>query len=159
MAAAHTSKSAFYEFWSSREDCLRYLLERLGDDLLGAVAGEAAGASEHDERLRRGLAEFVRGCLRSRREARLLLVESVGVSGPVEELRQELQGRFARLAEVEARDRGGWPARDVDPALFARAVVGATQEATAQLIQEAEPDPDRVIRALSAIFAPSEPSI
>ena len=154
MAAARTSKTGFYEFWSSREDCLRDLLDSLGDRLLGSVVEEAAAAGEHDERLRRGLAGFVRGCVRDRRLARLLLVESVGVSGPVEEARQRLQARFARLVEAEVRTHGSARHAELDAGVFGRAVVGATQEATAKLITERQPDPEPVIRGLWAIFAP-----
>ena len=155
MAAARTSKTAFYEFWNSREDCLRDLLDSLGERLLGSVVDGAAEADDHGERLRRGLAEFVRGCVQDRRLARLLLVESVGVSGPVEDARQRLQGRFARLVEAEVREHGSGRHPGVDAALFGRAVVGATQEATAQLIAEPRPDPEPVIRGLWAIFAPA----
>lgn len=155
VAAARTSKTGFYEFWDSREDCLRDLLDSHGERLLGSVVKAASEGGDHGERLRRGLAGFVRGCIRDRRLARLLLVESVGLSGPVEESRQRLQGRFARLVEAEVRAHGSGRHPGVDADLFGRAVVGATQEATAQLIGQRRPDAERVIRGLWAIFAPA----
>jgi len=160
VAAALTSKTSYYEAWNSREDCLRYLLDQLGERLVVDVQGGAAAGADPADRLRRGLAGFVLGCASDRRLARLLLVESVGVGGPVEDSRRQIQDRFARMVEAEMREgAGGGPAfggryRQVDATVFGRAVVGATQEATAKLIAQPVPDPEPVIRGLWAIFAP-----
>jgi AcrR family transcriptional regulator len=157
VGLARTSKSAFYEFWSSREDCLRWLLDRLGERLVALVQFDALEAGSPRERLRRGLAGFVEGCVSDQRLARLLLVESVGFGGDVEAARRRIQDRFARMVEAEVRDEGGLFDRrltGVDAVVFGRAVVGATQEATAKLITEPAADPDTVIRGLCAIFAP-----
>jgi AcrR family transcriptional regulator len=162
VAVAGTSKTSFYETWGSRDDCLRWLLDQLGERLVIEVQGGAAVGSDPADRLRRGLAGFVHGCASDGRLARLLLVESVGVGGPVEESRRKIQDRFARMVEAEVREAaaGGEESekryREVDATVFGRAVVGATQEATAKLIAEPAPDPLPVIRGLWAIFAPAE---
>lgn len=139
------------------------MLDRLGDRLVVDVQSGAALGADPVDRLRRGLAGFVEVCTSDRRLARLLLVESVGVSGPVEEARRRIQDRFAAMVEVEVRGSRAERHRGVDPWLFGRAVVGATQEATAELIAldgevMSEVDIGPVIRGLWAIFAPAAPA-
>src|SRR5579859_922615 len=96
VAAARTSKSAFYVFFGSKEDCLRELLRVEGGALIEAVTTASSHAQDHRESLRLGIRTFVQVCHRRRPLARLLVVESIGISPAVEEVRHDIQGRFAR---------------------------------------------------------------
>ncbi|HYR49606.1 MAG TPA: helix-turn-helix domain-containing protein, partial [Candidatus Eisenbacteria bacterium] len=60
VAAARVSKSAFYEFFTSKEDCFRELLEQEGGALIHDVLAAAATGHNHHERLRLGITTFVR---------------------------------------------------------------------------------------------------
>ena len=157
VAQARTSKTTFYEFFQSKEDCVRELLVTEGGSLIHTVTSAAAQGAGHRDRMRRGIRAFVHACAGQRALARVLLVESVGVSEPIEEVRHELQGRFARVVEEEARlaavDGDEFYA-SVDPVVFGRAVVGAVNEATAHFLDRAGADPEGLADGLCRIFAP-----
>lgn len=157
VARAKTSKSAFYEFWGSKEDCVRALLDEMGARVVEAVFQEAARGSDHRDRMRRGIAEFVNECWTHKALARVLLVESVGVSPAVEEARRRFQARFAHLVEAEVRNNAGDDPfyEEIDPDVFGRAVVGACHEAVAHFLTVHGAERDSVIRGLTSIFAPS----
>jgi AcrR family transcriptional regulator len=159
VAAARTSKSAFYEFFESKEDCFRQLLEEEGGELASTVVAAAATGEDwdHRDRMRRGIAAFVHFCARDLRLTRLLMVESVGLSPRVEQVRHAVQGRFAAMVEEEVRraQEGDPFYAAVDPPVFARAVVGAVNEAVTHFFSAGEEaDPDRLARGLARIFAP-----
>jgi AcrR family transcriptional regulator len=158
VAGARTSKSAFYEFFESKEDCFTQLLEKEGGELASAVLAAAAEGEwwDHRDRMRRGIRAFVHFCARDLRLTRLLLVESVGLSPRVEEARHQIQGRFAAMVEEEVRSAQPHDSfyAAVDPAVFAWAVVGAVNETTARLSAAEDADPDRLATGLIRIFAP-----
>lgn len=158
VAAARTSKSAFYEFFSSKEDCFRALLAEEGGALMQAVISATAGSEDHRQRMRLGIRAFVLTCAGQPRLARLLLVESVGVSPGIEEVRHKIHGRFAAMVEAEAQRAAAEDVHyaGVSPIVFGRAVVGAVNEATGQfLVQEDRTrHPEALAEDLCRIFAP-----
>jgi AcrR family transcriptional regulator len=157
VAQARTSKSTFYGFFESKEDCVRDLLEREGGSLIHTVTSAAAQGADHRDRMRRGITAFVHACAAQRELAQVLLVESVGISERIEAVREELQGRFAGVVEEEARraaaDADPFYAA-VDPVVFGRAVVGAVSEATGHFLGRPGADPEALADGLCRIFAP-----
>jgi AcrR family transcriptional regulator len=156
VAQARTSKSAFYEHFESKEDCFRVLLDQEGGALIATVQKVAGQGTDHRERTRLGIAAFVNTCAQHSRVARLLLVESVGLSPSIEEVRNRLHGDFAAITESEVRyaqEHGDQGLAGVDPATYGRAVVGAVNEVTVWFLERgAQGDPqelaDQVCRAL-----------
>jgi AcrR family transcriptional regulator len=157
VAQARTSKSTFYEFFESKEDCVRELLEREGGSLIHTVTSAAAQGADHRDRMRRGITAFVHACANQRELAQVLLVESVGISPAIEAVRHELQGRFAAVVEEEARraaaDHDPFYAA-VDPVVFGRAVIGAVNEATGHFLDRPGADAEALAGGLCRIFAP-----
>ena len=141
VASARTSKTAFYEFFDSKEDCVRELLAREGGALIHEVTSEAAQGAGHRDRLRRGIRAFVHSCAERRTLARVLVVESVGVSPRIEEVRRAAQDGDELYAAV-------------DPVVFGRAVVGAVSEATGHFLAQPQADPEALAASLCRIFAP-----
>src|SRR5207245_11466459 len=92
---------------------------------------EASTGHDHHSRLRLGISRFVRECFSRPDVARLLIVESVGLSEGVEVVRRQLQARFADAVAEEVRHAMTHDAfyADKDPAVFGRAVVGAVSDA------------------------------
>ena len=131
VARSKTSKSAFYEFFKSKEDCFRDVLLEEGGALIREVLEDAAGGHNHHERLRRGISRFVLSCFERSSVARLLIVESVGLSAGVDQVRHELQSRFADAVAEEVRHAMHHDPfyADKDPQVFGRAVVGAVSDA------------------------------
>ena len=156
VAGARTSKSAFYEFFESKEHCFRELLAQEGGALIHDVLADAAAGHDHHERLRLGITRFVRNCFERSDVARLLIVESVGLSPGVEEVRHELQARFADAVAEEVRHAMSHDPfyADKDPAVFGRAVVGAVSDAVGYFLTHPGVDADSLAASLCVIFAP-----
>ncbi len=156
VAQARTSKSAFYEHFESKEDCFRVLLEQEGGALVQSVRTAASAGADHRERTRLGIAAFVHMCASRSRMARLLLVESVGLSPSIEAVRHALHADFASLTEGEVRyaqEHGDTALAGIDPAVYGRAVVGAVNEATSWFLETgAVGDPQELAEQLCRAF-------
>jgi AcrR family transcriptional regulator len=156
VAQAKVSKSAFYEFFESKEHCFRELLGQEGGALIHDVLAEAATGHNHHERLRLGITTFVRACFERSSVARLLIVESVGLSAGVDRVRQELQARFAGAVAEEVRHAMLHDPfyADKDPQVFGRAVVGAVSDAVGYFLTHPGVDAESLAASLCRIFAP-----
>jgi AcrR family transcriptional regulator len=156
VAEAHTSKSAFYEHFRSKEECYCHLLEEEAGTLMGQVLDAAASGDDHRSRMRLGIEAFVTASFRRPDVARLFLVEAIGLTPEVEALHRRILGRFADAVAAEIRRaQAEDPAfAAVDPELFGRAVAGAVSEVTGHSLSTAGSDPESVARSLSQIFAP-----
>jgi AcrR family transcriptional regulator len=152
---ARTSKSAFYACFANKEQAFAALLDREGERLLHTV--EQAIVDEPDDRrkARRGIATFVAGCAESRATARILLVESVGISPAIEETRRRLHARFAEmiLAQARAARPNAKPKEELDLEVIAYALVGAVNEAVLRLLETQRHDPAPVVDALDHLAA------
>jgi AcrR family transcriptional regulator len=156
VAHARVSKSAFYEFFTSKEDCFRVLLEHEGGALIHEVLTAAATGHNHHERLRLGITTFVRSCFERSSVARLLIVESVGLSEGVDRVRHELQSRFADAVAEEVRHAMLHDPfyADKDPKVFGRAVVGAVNDSAGYFLTHPGADAGGLAESLCRIFAP-----
>ena len=156
VAGARASKSAFYEFFESKEHCFRDLLTEEGGALIQDVLSSAASGRDHHERLRLGITTFVLSCFERSSVARLLIVESVGLSAGVDEVRQELQSRFAGAVAEEVRHAKGHDPfyADKEPQVFGRAVVGAVSDTVGYFLTHPGYDADGLAESLCRIFAP-----
>ena len=156
VAAARVSKSGFYEFFTSKEDCFRELLEQEGGALIHDVLAAAATGHNHHERLRLGITTFVASCFERSSVARLLIVESVGLSASVDMVRQQLQSRFADAVAEEVRHAIPHDPfyADKDPQVFGRALVGAVSDAVGYFLTHPGADSESLAENLCRIFAP-----
>jgi AcrR family transcriptional regulator len=156
VAAAKVSKSAFYDFFNSREDCFRELLEQEGGALIHEVLTNAATGHDHHERLRLGITTFVRSCFERSSVARMLIVESVGLSEGVDRVREELQSRFADAVAEEVRHAMLHDPfyADKEPQVFGRAVVGAVNDTVGYFLTHPGADAEALAESLCRIFAP-----
>lgn len=156
VGRARMSKSAFYEHFTSKEHCFREVLEAEGGALIRDVLADAARGHDHHERLRLGITRFVRTCFERSPTARVLIVESVGLSAAVDKVRHEVQGRLADAVAEEVRHaRAHDPFyADKDPKVFGRAVVGAVNDAVSHFLIHPGEDADSLAEGLCRIFAP-----
>jgi AcrR family transcriptional regulator len=157
VAEARTSKSAFYEHFESKEDCFRMLLEQEGGSLIAAVNAAAASGGDHRERMRLGITAFVNSCAHRASVARLLLVESVGLAPSIQRVRQHLHSDFAGMVERECSYMKAHGDRDlaaIDPAVYARVVVGGVNEAVCwSLEMDTVRSPQRLAEQLCRAFS------
>jgi AcrR family transcriptional regulator len=156
VARAKVSKSAFYEFFASKEECFRELLEQEGGALIHDVLADAATGRNHHDRLRRGITRFVLSCFERSAVARVMIVESVGLSAGVDRVRYELQARFADAVAEEVRHAMLHDPfyADKDPRVFGRAVVGAVSDVVGYFLTHPGADAESLAQSLCRIFAP-----
>src|SRR6266568_6324937 len=156
VGRARMSKSAFYEHFTSKEHCFCEVLAAEGGALIRDVLADAAGGHNHHERLRLGISRFVRTCFDRPSVARVLIIESVGLSTEVDRVRHAVQGRLADAVAEEvghAKPHDPFYA-DKDPQVFGRAVVGAVNDAVSYFLQHPGEDADSLADGLCRIFAP-----
>ncbi len=156
VSGAKASKSAFYEFFESKEHCFRDLLTQEGGALIHDVLASASSGHDHHERLRLGITTFVLSCFERSSVARLLIVESVGLSAGVDQVRHDLQERFASAVAEEVRHAMGHDPfyADKDPQVFGRAVVGAVSDSVGYFLTHPGYDAEALAASLCRIFAP-----
>jgi AcrR family transcriptional regulator len=156
VAEARMSKSAFYEFFTSKEHCFREVLAEEGGSLIHKTLTAAATGHNHHERLRLGITTFVRTCFEEASVARVLIVESVGLSEGVDKVRHELQSRFADAVAEEVRHAKAHDPfyADKDPQVFGRAVVGAVNDSVGYYLTHPGADAESLAESLCRIFAP-----
>jgi AcrR family transcriptional regulator len=156
VARARMSKSAFYEQFDSKEQCFREVLAQEGGELIHAVIGAAAGGHDHRDRMRRGIRAFVVTCYKRSAVARVMLVESVGLNASVEEVRHQLEGRFAHMVAEEVRSAllDDEFYANQDPVVFGRSVVGAVNDAVSYFLTHPGADAESLADSLCRIFAP-----
>jgi AcrR family transcriptional regulator len=156
VTRARMSKSGFYEMFVSKEQCFRETLAQEGGALIHAVVTAAAAGHDHRDRLRRGIRAFVVACYAQPSVARLTMVESVGLSAGVDEVRHQVVGRFAQMVAEEVRlallDDPFYA--DHDPQVFGRAVVGAVNDAVGYFLTHPGADAESLAESLGRIFAP-----
>src|SRR5262249_57382042 len=132
------------------------LREQEGGVLMSVAQDAAVQGKAHRERPRLGIFAFVSRCARRSRVARLLLVESVGLSPTIETVRHRLHSEFAGLTESEVRyaqEHGDTSLAGIDPAVYGRAVVGAVNEATSWFLERGAPgNPQELAEPLCRAF-------
>lgn len=144
---ARMSKSAFYACFPNKELAFAALLEREGERLLRAVEQAIVDEPKPSHAARAGIATFVADCARNRDAARILLVESVGISPVIEKRRRDLHARFAEMIRAQAEASGRQP-QGLDLEVIAYALVGAVNEAVVRLLETGRSDPAPVVDAL-----------
>jgi AcrR family transcriptional regulator len=145
---ARTSKSAFYACFANKEQAFAALLQREGERLLRAVEHAIVDEPDPSLKARSAIATFVKGCAANRATARILLVESVGMSPAIEETRRALHAGFAEMILAQARAGGSATPPAVDLEVIAYALVGAVNEAVVRLLETGASDPQPVVDAL-----------
>ncbi len=154
-AAAGVTARHFYEEFGSREELLRAVYDREIDATTVAVVTTLADAVEHprdlESRVRSGVRAFVGAFLDDPRRARVVCIESVGVSPELEAHRRSVIHAFARILQLEMErlaEAGLTTARDFT--LTTRALVGGTNEAVIDWIVESSSVP---IEDLATVIA------
>jgi AcrR family transcriptional regulator len=133
-AAAGLIKRYFYESFADREALLLALAERIADDALAAVGAALDPAVVGDDltpgdAFGRALDAFVDALVADARRARVLIVETVGVSPAVEDRRREIIDRLvATVRQILWPTLAPTGPAAVDADLTSRAIVGATHE-------------------------------
>ncbi len=129
-AAASLNSRYFYESFSSREELLRAVYERIVMEIAIAVREATARESLLAAQARAGVRTAWTMITADRRKARVVAIEVVGVSDSLEAFRRERRHAFADIvAQNGLALAGGEGLRlRLDPVLIARALMGGVIE-------------------------------
>lgn len=145
----------FYEAYPTREDLLIAVLDHVTTQVRGRVL-DALAIEVDDARLRpvNGLSAFLEGYLGDPRAARIVCLETVGVSERVERRRRARINEFARVIEMEAQNQARiYRAAQRDFSLTGVALAGATNELIVHcLLSPTPPSLPRIRRELLLLY-------
>ncbi|MEZ4370239.1 MAG: TetR/AcrR family transcriptional regulator [Polyangiaceae bacterium] len=145
----------FYEAYPTREDLLIAVLNHVTTQVRGRVL-DALAIEVDDARLRpvNGLSAFLEGYLGDPRAARIVCLETVGVSPRVERKRRATINEFARVIEMEAQNQARfYRAAQRDFSLTGVALAGATNELIVHcLLSPTPPSLPRIRRELLLLY-------
>ncbi len=128
-AAASLNSRYFYESFASKEDLLIAVYDRVMTEIALAVRDAVAREATLEAQARGGLRASWMILTGDRRKARIVALEVVGVSEPLERMRRERRHAFADLIVQNARALArGRHLEDVplslDPVITSRALMG-----------------------------------
>jgi AcrR family transcriptional regulator len=128
-AAASLNSRYFYESFSSREDLLYCVYQRITAEIFARATEAMVRDDPLEEQARAGLEAAWTVVTEDRRKARILAVEVVGVSERLERLRHETRRALAQLTADNAMAMVGPGVRlRLDPVLTARFLMGGVVE-------------------------------
>jgi AcrR family transcriptional regulator len=143
-ASAGVTARHFYEEFGSREELLKAVFDRSVDstilEIIERVDGSTVPTDDLEGLIRQGVGAFLHAFLDDPRRARVVCIESVGVSADLEEHRRELFHSFSALVQGEAErltDHHEAPSKAFE--LTTRALVGGTQELIVDWLLDDEP--------------------
>jgi AcrR family transcriptional regulator len=158
--AAGLTQRYFYESFDDKEDLLIALIDVIFEDAIAATAPELENLDRPlEEVVRKALGDFLDSLIGDPRRARVMLIESVGVSAKTEQRRR---AQFAKLRDL-LREVGvsmlGDQAPSFDDAdMTARALVGVTVELLISFVLgEIDVDRERLTDHLVQIFTTTAP--
>jgi len=153
-AAASLNSRYFYESFSSREDLLYAVYQRVVGDIFTRVSEAVVQENTIEAQARAGLRAGWTAVTEDRRKARIVAIEVVGVSERLERLRRETRRALAQLTADQAlRLAGGLPLR-LDPMITARFLMGGVVELLAVWINgDLDASTDEVVEHFTALFA------
>jgi AcrR family transcriptional regulator len=155
-AAASLNSRYFYESFTSREDLLYAVYQRIVTDIFTRAA--AAVTHEHtlEAQARAGLHAGWTAATADRRKARIVAIEVVGVSDRLEKLRRETRHTLAQLTADQALKLAeGLPLR-LNPLIVTRFLMGGVVELLADWVNgDLKASTDEVVDHFTILFTAS----
>lgn len=144
----------FYESFTSREDLLYHVYERIVHEIVLSAAEETAKLDTLEGKARAGLRAGWTIVTDDRRKARIVALEAVGVSERLDRLRREIRHSLADLTANNARAIAGRELRyRLDPVLTARTLIGGVVEVLIDWINgDVEASVDEIVEHFTRLF-------
>lgn len=154
---ARVSKTTFYRFFRNKEELLVHLFELLANEVLKEVEEAVRQEVQIAYKGYAGIRRYIEICVTRSTVAKLLLVESVGVSKAVENMRRKAHLRFAKLIDRIVQEILPATKQNLDARIISQAMVGAINEVVIQNLFQSEEtvDLDRLARLLNRILVSS----
>jgi AcrR family transcriptional regulator len=154
-AAASLNSRYFYESFSSREDLLYAVYQRIVTDIFTKAAAATARENTLEEQARAGLRAAWTAVTEDRRKAKIVAIEVVGVSERLERLRRETRQALAQLTADNAMSLAGSQGITLrlDPVLTARFLMGGVVEVLLEWISgDLDASADEVVEHFTVLF-------
>jgi len=153
-AAASLNSRYFYESFSSREDLLYSVYQRIVGDIFARASEAVMRESTIEGQARAGLLAAWTVVTEDRRKAKIIAVEVVGVSERLERLRHETRQALAQFTADNALRLAGDGVRlRLDPVLTARFLMGGVVEVLLEWINgDVSASPDEVVQLFTVLF-------
>jgi AcrR family transcriptional regulator len=153
-AAASLNSRYFYESFSSREDLLYSVYQRIVTDIFTKAIQAAAPEKTIEGQARATLRAAWTAVTEDRRKARIVALEVVGVSERLERLRRETRQALAQMTADNAMSLAGPGVRlRLDPVLTARFLMGGVVEVLLEWINgDLDASVDEVVEHFTALF-------
>jgi AcrR family transcriptional regulator len=152
-AAASLNSRYFYESFSSREDLLYSVYQRIVTDIFTKAAEAAVGETTIERQARATLRAAWTAVTEDRRKARVVALEVVGVSERLERRRQEARQALAKLTADNAMYLAQGVRLRLDPVLTARFLLGGVVEILLAWVNgDLEASTDEVVEHFTALF-------
>jgi TetR/AcrR family transcriptional regulator, fatty acid metabolism regulator protein len=140
VAASASSTGSFYKYFRNKEDVFGAALEALGEQAMAVILAAHATDAGPVAQVRAALEGLFLFLASNPREARLLIVESSGLSPDLERIRRAILDRYStHVRETLAARPDVFTCPDISVA--ARCVVGAVHECLCAWLET--PDPAR----------------
>lgn len=155
-AAASLNSRYFYESFTSREDLLYAVYQRIVTDIFTRAAEAVRGEHTLEAQARAGLRAGWTAVTADRRKARIVAIEVVGVSDRLEKLRRETRHTLAQLTADQALKLAeGLPLR-LNPLIVTRFLMGGVVELLADWVNgDLKASTDEVVEHFTALFTAS----
>lgn len=134
VAGARVSRSTFYAFFATKEDCLLALFWHDSERLLDALGAVAESDLSVDEKVRVGAETFIATLASDPEMAQVILIEAVGASERVEQARARVRSLFTELIADQLSDVPHWKERPDEAHLAAMATMAAMAELVSHLV-------------------------
>lgn len=153
-AAAGLNSRYFYESFTSREDLLYSVYQRIVTDIFVRASEAVAQEDSIEGQARAGLRAAWSAVTADRRKARIIALEVVGVSERLERLRHETRHALAQFTADNAMSLAGQGVRlRLNPVLVTRFLIGGVVEVLLEWINgDLEASIDEVVEHFTALF-------
>jgi AcrR family transcriptional regulator len=152
VKACGGSTGSFYFYFRNKEDVFAAALEEFGKEIAAAL-NAAIGAAGEDpaQRMRAAVERLVLFMAENPDEARILIVESSGLSARLQQIRRKIVGSHSRAVETALSQlRSALP--PLDAGLVARCWVGSVYESVFHWLEQPaarRPSAEAVARAVA----------
>jgi AcrR family transcriptional regulator len=153
-AGASMNSRHFYESFSSREDLLYHVYERIVHEIVVSAAEETAKVDTLEGKARAGLRAGWTIVTDDPRKARVVALEVVGVSERLDRLRRQIRHSLADLTANNARSIAGRELQyRLDPVLTARTLIGGVVEVLIDWINgDVDASVDEIVEHFTRLF-------
>lgn len=151
VAESGSSTGSFYFYFRNKEDVFAAVLEALGERIAAALNEAIQRVGDPLGQMRAAVEGLVEFLARNPEEARILIVESSGLSARLEQIRRGVIATHARAVEQALAGLSGRLA-PMDAAVASRCWVGAVYEAAyhwLELPEEQRPPAEALARAVA----------